>query len=105
VQIQDHVEPVFFAPDDTVLDSLKTVLAVRKVFAENQFIVNRDPDVVESPALHSFEVVSSDKVVVSFLTVVTLRKPAAEIDTMFITGKFQDFFSFIKPWMTKADTD
>ena len=77
MKIQDHIQSVFSAPVDRVLDVAVAALHRISFFIFDQFVVKRKADMIHAPALDGLNVFFYDKSAVCFFCVITLRQPAA----------------------------
>ena len=82
VKVKNHVEPVLFAPADSLSNSFIALFGRLPVSTFYEFIINRKTDVIQSPALNCGEIFFLDECVVAFFCMITLRKPATQINTV-----------------------
>ena len=77
MKVKDHVQSVFSAPVDRILDVAVAALDRSTFFIFDQFVVERKTDMIHSPSLDGLNVFFYYKCAVCFFRVITLGQPAA----------------------------
>ena len=73
---------IFFTPSDHFLNILKSGLTECSVFVLNQVVINRKTYVIKSPFRDPADIRFYDKCIEPLCRIITLRKPAAKVNTM-----------------------